>query len=65
MVGGLMLILFVYVFVNIGMVSGILLVVGVLFLLVSYGGLVLIVLMVGFGIVMLIYIYRKMLLKSV
>lgn len=37
MVGGLMLILFVYVFVNIGMVSGILPVVGVPLPLVSYG----------------------------
>ncbi len=39
MAGGLMLILFVYVFVNIGMVSGILPVVGVPLPLVSYGGL--------------------------
>ncbi|HBP96931.1 MAG TPA: rod shape-determining protein RodA, partial [Pantoea agglomerans] len=38
MAGGLMLILFVYVFVNIGMVSGILPVVGVPLPLVSYGG---------------------------
>ena len=38
MVSGLMLILFVYVFVNIGMVSGILPVVGVPLPLVSYGG---------------------------
>ncbi len=37
MAGGLMLILFVYVFVNIGMVSGILPVVGVPLPLVSYG----------------------------
>ncbi|MBE5641539.1 FtsW/RodA/SpoVE family cell cycle protein, partial [Salmonella enterica] len=41
----LMLILFVYVFVNIGMVSGILPVVGVPLPLVSYGGSALIVLM--------------------
>ncbi|STT85077.1 Rod shape-determining protein RodA [Klebsiella pneumoniae] len=52
MAGGLMLILFVYVFVNIGMVSGILPVVGVPLPLVSYGGSALIVLMAGFGIVM-------------
>lgn len=45
MAGGLMLILFVYVFVNIGMVSGILPVVGVPLPLVSYGGSALIVLM--------------------
>lgn len=42
-----MLILFVYVFVNIGMVSGILPVVGVPLPLVSYGGSALIVLMAG------------------
>lgn len=47
MAGGLMLILFVYVFVNIGMVSGILPVVGVPLPLVSYGGSALIVLMAG------------------
>lgn len=65
MSGGLMLILFVYVFVNIGMVSGILPVVGVPLPLVSYGGSALIVLMAGFGIVMSIHTHRKMLSKSV
>ncbi len=65
MVGGLMLILFVYVFVNIGMVSGILPVVGVPLPLVSYGGSALIMLMAGFGIVMSIHTHRKMLSKSV
>jgi len=64
MSGGLMLILFVYVFVNIGMVSGILPVVGVPLPLVSYGGSALIVLMAGFGIVMSIHTHRKMLSKS-
>ncbi|WP_074011982.1 peptidoglycan glycosyltransferase MrdB [Candidatus Sodalis sp. SoCistrobi] len=64
MAGGLMLILFVYVFVNIGMVSGILPVVGVPLPLVSYGGSALIVLMAGFGIVMSIHTHRKMLSKS-
>lgn len=64
MVGGLMLILFVYVFVNIGMVSGILPVVGVPLPLVSYGGSALIVLMAGFGIIMSIHTHRKMLSKS-
>ncbi|UVK79120.1 MAG: SEDS family protein MrdB [Sodalis sp. Ffu] len=63
MVGGLMLILFVYVFVNIGMVSGILPVVGVPLPLVSYGGSALIVLMMGFGIIMSIHTHRKMLSK--
>ncbi|MCL8360711.1 FtsW/RodA/SpoVE family cell cycle protein, partial [Escherichia coli] len=65
MSGGLMLILVVYVFVNIGMVSGILPVVGVPLPLVSYGGSALIVLMAGFGIVMSIHTHRKMLSKSV
>ena len=64
MAGGLMLILFVYVFVNIGMVSGILPVVGVPMPLVSYGGSALIVLMAGFGIVMSIHTHRKMLSKN-
>ena len=63
--GGLMLILFVYVFVNIGTVSGILPVVGVPLPLVSYGGSALIVMMAGFGIVMSIHTHRKMLSKSV
>lgn len=61
--GGLMLILFVYVFVNIGMVSGVLPVVGVPLPLVSYGGSALIVIMAGFGIVMSIHTHRKMLSK--
>lgn len=64
MAGGLMLVLFVYVFVNIGMVSGILPVVGVPLPLISYGGSALIVLMAGFGIVMSIHTHRKMLSKT-
>lgn len=65
MAGGLMLILFVYTFVNIGMVSGILPVVGVPLPLISYGGSALVVLMAGFGIVMSIHTHRKMLSKNV
>lgn len=64
MVGSLMLIFFVYVFVNIGMVSGLLPVVGVPLPLISYGGSALIVLMAGFGIVMSIHTHRKMLSKN-
>ncbi|PLK59364.1 rod shape-determining protein RodA [Candidatus Palibaumannia cicadellinicola] len=64
MAGGLMLIFFVYVFVNIGMVSGILPVVGVPLPLVSYGGSSLMVLMIGFGIVMSIHTHRKMLSQN-
>ncbi|CAD6511012.1 Rod shape-determining protein RodA [Candidatus Profftia tarda] len=63
-VGDLMLILFVYIFVNIGMVSGILPVVGVPLPLISYGGSALIVLMAGFGIVMSIHAHRKILSKN-
>ncbi|AEW44423.1 rod shape determining protein RodA [Serratia symbiotica str. 'Cinara cedri'] len=63
MVGGLILILFVYVFINIGMVSGIVPVVGIPLPLVSYGGSALIVLMAGFGIIMSIHTHRKILSK--
>ncbi|CAA2928972.1 peptidoglycan glycosyltransferase MrdB [Arsenophonus endosymbiont of Bemisia tabaci] len=63
-IGGLMLILFFYIFVNIGMVSGILPVVGVPLPLLSYGGSALIVLMSGFGIIMSIHTHRKFLSKS-
>lgn len=63
-VGGLILILFVYVFVNIGMVSGILPVVGVPLPFISYGGSALIVLMAEVGIIMSIHTHRKFLSKS-
>ncbi len=65
LVGGLTLILCVYVFVNIGMVSGILPVVGVPLPLVSYGGSALVVLMSSFGIMMSVHTHRKLLSKSV
>lgn len=64
MVGSSMLIFFIYLFVNIGMVSGILPVVGVPLPLISYGGSALIVLMASFGIVMSIHTHRKMLSKN-
>jgi len=51
----------VYIFVNIGMVSGILPVVGVPLPLVSYGGTSIVTLMAGFGILMSIHTHRKML----
>ncbi|MFP3014366.1 MAG: peptidoglycan glycosyltransferase MrdB [Arsenophonus sp.] len=63
-VGDLMLILFVYIFINIGMVSGILPVVGIPLPLVSYGGSALIILMAGFGIIMSIHTHRKLLSKN-
>ncbi|MBF0265099.1 MAG: rod shape-determining protein RodA [Gammaproteobacteria bacterium] len=53
----------VYIFVNIGMVSGILPVVGVPLPLVSYGGTSLITLMAGFGLLMSLYSHRRMLAR--
>ena len=50
--GGLSTTFFFYVFVNIGMVSGILPVVGVPLPLLSYGGTSMVTLMIGFGILM-------------
>lgn len=58
--GSVSLTFFVYVFVNIGMVSGLLPVVGVPLPLISYGGTSLVTLMVGFGILMSIHTHRKM-----
>lgn len=51
----------IYIFVNIGMVSGILPVVGVPLPLVSYGGTSIVTLMASFGILMSIHTHRKML----
>ncbi|WP_020409351.1 rod shape-determining protein RodA [Hahella ganghwensis] len=59
--GSLTMTFFVYVFVNMGMVSGILPVVGVPLPLVSYGGTSVLTLMVSFGILMSIQTHRKML----
>lgn len=50
---------FVYVFVNIGMVSGLLPVVGVPLPFISYGGTSLITLLSGFGVLMSIHTHRK------
>lgn len=50
---------FVYVFVNIGMVSGILPVVGVPLPLVSYGGTSVLTLFAGFGILMSVHTHRR------
>jgi len=59
--GALILVFFVYLFVNAGMVSGILPVVGVPLPLISYGGTSLVTLMAGFGILMSIHTHRKLL----
>lgn len=52
---------FVYVFVNIGMVTGILPVVGVPLPMVSYGGTSIVTLMIGFGMLMSIQTHKSML----
>jgi len=59
--GSITLTFFVYVFVNIGMVSGLLPVVGLPLPLVSYGGTSMVTLMAGFGILMSIHTHRKLL----
>jgi len=59
--GSLTFTFFVYVFVNIGMVIGILPVVGVPLPLISYGGTSMVTLMAGFGILMSIHTHRKLL----
>jgi rod shape determining protein RodA len=51
---------FVYVFINTGMVSGILPVVGVPLPLVSYGGTSMVTLLASFGILMALYSHRKL-----
>ena len=61
--GALTLTFFVYIFVNIGMVSGLLPVVGVPLPLISYGGTSMVTLMAGFGIIMSIATDKRMLLK--
>jgi rod shape determining protein RodA len=50
--GSVTLTFFVYVFVNLGMVSGVLPVVGVPLPLISYGGTSIVSLLIGFGLIM-------------
>src|SRR5450830_1651260 len=57
--GSLTMTFFVYVFVNIGMVSGLLPVVGVPLPFISYGGTSLVTLMSAFGVLMSIHTHRK------
>ncbi|HDY7477493.1 TPA: rod shape-determining protein RodA [Vibrio vulnificus] len=64
MAGSVVLSFFVYIFVNIGMVSGILPVVGVPLPLISYGGTSMVTLMAGFGILMSIHTHRKAFSKA-
>jgi rod shape determining protein RodA len=58
--GSISLTFFVYVFVNAGMVSGLLPVVGVPLPLVSFGGTSMVTLMAGFGILMSLHSHRKL-----
>ena len=57
--GAITLIFFTYVFVNIGMVSGFLPVVGVPLPLISYGGISLVTILFGIGILMSIQTHRR------
>ena len=61
--GAVTMILFTYAFVNMGMVSGILPVVGVPLPLISYGGTALVTLFVGIGILMSIHGHRMLVQK--
>ncbi len=58
---GIILTFFVYVFVNIGMVTGQLPVVGVPLPLISYGGSSMVTLMIGFGVLMSINTHKRLL----
>ena len=58
--GSLSLTFFIYVFVNIGMVSGILPVVGLPLPLISYGGTSIVTLMAGFGMIMSAQTHKKL-----
>ncbi|WJG07824.1 rod shape-determining protein RodA [Aliiglaciecola sp. LCG003] len=62
--GSITLTFFVYVFVNIGMVSGLLPVVGVPLPLVSYGGTSMVTLLAGFGILMAISTQKRLLSRQ-
>ena len=59
--GGLSATFFFYVFVNIGMVSGILPVVGVPLPLMSYGGTSMVTILIGFGLLMSIHTHKRLL----
>ncbi len=62
--GGLIMTFLVYLFVNIGMVSGLLPVVGLPLPLISYGGSSMVTLMAAFGILCSIHTHRKLLKSS-
>ena len=58
--GSIALTLFISVYINIGMVTGILPVVGVPLPLISYGGTSIIMIMIGMGILMSIHTHRRL-----
>ncbi|OUS26220.1 rod shape-determining protein RodA ['Osedax' symbiont bacterium Rs2_46_30_T18] len=57
--GSIILTFFVFIFVNIGMVSGILPVVGLPLPMMSYGGTSIVTLMMGFGVIMSVHTHRN------
>lgn len=61
--GSIIMVFFIYVFVNIGMVSGILPVVGIPLPFISYGGTSLVIIMISFGILMSIQSHRILVKK--
>jgi rod shape determining protein RodA len=63
--GSLTLNFFIYIFVNIGMVSGLLPVVGVPLPLISYGGTSMMTLMIGFGLLMSIHTHKRLINKAI
>lgn len=63
LVGALSMTFFVYVFVNVGMVSGMLPVVGVPLPLISYGGTSMVTLLAAFGILMSVHSHRRLLTR--
>ena len=60
--GSIILTFFVFIFVNIGMVSGILPVVGLPLPMMSYGGTSIVTLMMGFGVVMSLHTHRSIII---
>ncbi|RTE87456.1 MULTISPECIES: rod shape-determining protein RodA [Gammaproteobacteria] len=62
--GSITLTFFIYVLVNIGMVSGLLPVVGVPLPLISYGGTSMVTMMAGFGIIMAIATHRRLVVSN-
>lgn len=57
--GSISLTFFIYIFVNIGMVSGLLPVVGIPLPFISYGGTSIVTLLAGFGVLMSVHTHRK------